>query len=133
MPPWNINAFAHAAGEAAIEDWQYLEATRDTVRAARMNLFNDLRSITGIDPLPSEANYLLCRLEGISSADLADAMGRQGILVRDCGSFNGLGGEYIRVAVRSDRENYQLVATLRRVLEGSRDELMEEAPLDSFE
>jgi threonine-phosphate decarboxylase len=134
MPPWNINVFARSAGEAAISDWRYMDRSRRMTMDARQNLFDDLTSIEDLDPLSSEANFLLCRLSGIGSALLTELMGRQGILVRDCGSFPLLGDSYIRVAVRSDRENYQLVSTLKRVLEGCRDEqIMEEAPLDSRE
>ncbi|MHB0914791.1 MAG: threonine-phosphate decarboxylase CobD [Thermoleophilia bacterium] len=134
MPPWNVNSFARAAGEAAIRDWEYIEKTRRVTAAARQRLFADLAAIPGIEPLPSEANFLLCRIEGIDSSLLAERMGRQGILIRDCASFPGLGGAYVRVAVRSERENYQLTATLRRALEGSRDEqLVEEARLDSHD
>jgi threonine-phosphate decarboxylase len=134
MPPWNINAFARAVGDAVLEDWRYMEKSRCMTGEAREQLFTDLAAIKGIEPLRSEANFLLCRLGGMGSGQLTELMGRQGILVRDCSSFISFGDEYIRVAVRSDRENYQLVSTLRRVLEGCRDEqVMEEAPIDSHE
>lgn len=134
MPPWNINSFARAAGEVAIDDWDYIENTRVVTAAARQQLFADLEALPGIEPLPSAANFLLCRLEGIKSSQLAEMVGRQGILIRDCASFPGLGDAYVRVAVRSERENYQLTATLKRVLEGERDEhLVEEARVDSHD
>ncbi|MHB9052575.1 MAG: threonine-phosphate decarboxylase CobD [Thermoleophilia bacterium] len=116
MPPWNLNSFALAAAEASLTDWDYLPRSRRENAAARAGLFDDLGAIPGIEPLPSEANYLLCRLTGISSEALAVELGRQGILVRDCRSFAGLGDRYIRVAVRSERENFQLVSAMRKVL-----------------
>ena len=116
MPPWNVNSFALAAGGASLKDWDYMPRSRDENFAARSRLFADLEGIHGIEPLPSEANYLLCRLSGAGSAELADTLGRQGILVRDCRSFPGLGNRYIRVAVRSERENYQLVSAIRKAL-----------------
>ncbi|MHB8793683.1 MAG: threonine-phosphate decarboxylase CobD [Thermoleophilia bacterium] len=116
MPPWNVNSFALAAGGASLHDWDYMTCSRNENLAARSRLFADLEAIPGIEPLPSEANYLLCRLSGTGSAELADSLGRQGILVRDCRSFPGLGNRYIRVAVRSERDNYQLVAAVRKAL-----------------
>lgn len=116
MPPWNVNAFARAAGKASLEDWSYLTRTFRETAAARHTLFNHLSELEQVEPIPSEANFLLCRLEGIGSAELADRLARQGIIVRDCRSFAGLGDRYIRVAVRSERENYQLVASMRKAL-----------------
>ncbi|MHB9111943.1 MAG: threonine-phosphate decarboxylase CobD [Thermoleophilia bacterium] len=116
MPPWNVNSFALAAGGASLNDWDYMPRSRHENFAARGQLFADLEEIPGIEPLPSEANYLLCRLSAASSEELADSLGRQGILVRDCRSFPGLGDRYIRVAVRSERDNYQLVSAVRKAL-----------------
>jgi threonine-phosphate decarboxylase len=116
MPPWNVNSFALAAGEASLTDWEYMPRSLRRNHAARSRLFTDLEAIPGIEPLPSETNFLLCRLSGTGSAALAEWLGQQGILVRDCRSFPDLGDRYIRVAVRSERENYQLVAAIRKAL-----------------
>ena len=116
MPPWNLNSFALAAAEASLSDWGYLPRSRHENAVARARLFADLEAISGIEPLPSETNFLLCRLQGAGSAAVAEILGRQGILVRDCRSFEGLGDRYIRVAVRSGRENFQLVSAIRKAL-----------------
>ena len=116
MPPWNINVFARAAGEAALADTRYLYEARSENTKERSRLWRDLDGLPGLDPLPSEANFVLCRLRNLGSAELADRLGRMGILVRDCRSFADLGERFIRVAVRSRRENYQLVAALEKAL-----------------
>jgi len=112
MPPWNINAFARAAGMAALADGKYLKWTRRELEQARSSLFMGLMALPGIEPLPSAANFLLCRLENGGASRLAAAMARQGILVRDCNGFTGLGDRYIRVAVRSEDENHQLLSVM---------------------
>jgi len=116
MPPWNLNSFALAAAEASLTDWEYMPMSRLRNLEARGRLFNDLEAIPGMEPLPSEANFLLCRLVSGSAAALAESLGQKGILVRDCRSFPGLGDHYIRVAVRSERDNYQLVAAIKKAL-----------------
>lgn len=118
MPPWNLNAFALAAGEATLNDIDYLFRTREETADERSRLFEELAAIPGVEPLPSEANFILCRLERLDSATVADRLARVGILVRDCRSFSGLGDRYIRVAVRSRQENYQLLAALGRLMRG---------------
>lgn len=118
MPPWNINVYARAAGMAIMAESGFMDESRCRIASARAELFNGLAGMPGIEPLPSAANYLLCRLEGISAAALADRLARSGILVRDCRSFDGLGDRYIRVAVRSERDNHQLVSSMRKVING---------------
>ena len=43
-------------------------------------------------------------------------MAKEGILIRDCSTFVGLGDSYFRVTVRSFRENLKLVKTLREIV-----------------
>lgn len=116
MPPWNVNSFAIAAGQAALADPFYIFDTRTRTAAARSRLFDDLADLPALDPLPSEANFLLCQVQGVGAAELAGRVGRIGILVRDCRSFAGLGDRFIRVAVRSQRDNSQLVFGLGKAL-----------------
>jgi histidinol-phosphate aminotransferase len=56
------------------------------------------------------------RNSGFSAAQLRERMLKQGILVRDCSSFQGLDGFYVRVAVRTREENKRLVAVFREIL-----------------
>jgi threonine-phosphate decarboxylase len=116
MPPWNINAFAHEAGLAALRDAGHMHRSRCAMRQAKKILMEDLHRLPGIEPLPSEANFILCRLDEPGSAELCELLAAQGILVRDCRSFSGLDDRYVRVAVRSGRDNYQLVSALRKAL-----------------
>ncbi len=115
LPPWNINTMARAALEAALADHSYQEKTQAATARARERLFAELGQIAGIEPLPSAANFILLRLGNGGAAAVVDKLGRSGILVRDCRSFPGLGDSYIRIAVRAERENYQLVSALKRL------------------
>ena len=72
--------------------------------------------------LPGEVNYLLFRLE-LSDAGseppslwLQRKLGERGIMIRDGATFPGLDGRYVRVAVRSRKENWRLLEILSEVL-----------------
>lgn len=121
MPPWNVNIIAQAAAVAALADKEYLARTRRETSRLRTQLTADLAAIAGVQPLPATANFILCRLDGRDAAELVTGLARQGILVRDCRSFPGLEGRYIRVAVRAGHENEQLIAALKIVMEDGRD------------
>ncbi|HHW41750.1 MAG TPA: threonine-phosphate decarboxylase [Syntrophomonadaceae bacterium] len=105
LPPWRVNGIAQAAVAAALGQTEYAAQTRSFVKAERELLAAALRRIPGITVFPSEANYLLLRLEGAVTASLlADRLGRRGIVIRNCSNFAFLDERYVRVAVR-DREN----------------------------
>jgi histidinol-phosphate aminotransferase len=94
--PYNVNCVALAAGRACVRvDGQVVDERRRVVADARKQLANGLRE-AGLEPLPSETNFVLARFEGDDVA-LADALAARGILVRP-GSDVGLPG-YVRITV----------------------------------
>jgi adenosylcobyric acid synthase len=118
QPPWSVNTLAQAVGEAALLDTEYVKRSRAAVTALRDELLACLRQIPGLTVFPGEANFLLIRCDGahIDAPGLADRLLREGLAIRVCDNFEGLDERYFRVAVRTERENRQLVAALRRAL-----------------
>ena len=118
--PWTVNGLAQQIGIACIADMQFGEETRRFIEAERGYLLSRLNAIRGLRPHPSSANYLLVKITraGLSSAALYEALARQGILIRDCRSFKGLGNRFIRVAVKNRKHNRLLLAALAEVMEG---------------
>lgn len=118
QPAWSVNAPAQDALLACLEQADFAARTQAVVEAERARLAGALDTLPGLRAFPSRANYLLvdCRAAGRTAADLADALGRRGILIRDCGGFPGLDPHYFRVAVRGPKENEALVAALRDAL-----------------
>ncbi|MGI8984694.1 MAG: aminotransferase class I/II-fold pyridoxal phosphate-dependent enzyme, partial [Acidimicrobiales bacterium] len=93
QPAWSVNGLVTAALPdllAAVD----LPAWAAGVARLRGRLV-DVLTGAGLDPEPSDANYLLVRAPG-----LRDRLAAQGILVRDCASF-GL-GDHVRIAVPDD-------------------------------
>lgn len=118
--PWSVNALAQVAGRAALLDKEHMKATFELVCTEREYLFSTLSALPGIKPLRGAANFLLLDISGTGKTvgELIPLLGRQGILVRDCSNFQGLNGQYIRIAVRNRTENVKLIASLRSVLGG---------------
>lgn len=117
--PWSVNALAAAAGEAALKDRDHMGKTLETVREERDHLFSRLSSLPGLRPYPSGANFLLVGVSGsgVKSAEMVEKLARRGILVRNCANFYGLDDGYVRVAVKTRRENELLLKALERALE----------------
>jgi histidinol-phosphate aminotransferase len=109
-PPWNVNAYAQAAGLAALQDRAHLAWSLAQVTAAKQILMAGLHSL-GYAPLPSATHFFLVPVPG--AATLRQALLQHGILVRDCTSF-GL-PTYIRLATRRPEENARLLSALAEI------------------
>jgi threonine-phosphate decarboxylase len=88
------------------------------IEKERSFLSAELAKIGGLRPYSSVANFLLIKIEtaGISSKFLTEELLKKGILIRDCSNFRNLDDRYVRVAVRSHKENVQMLTALREVL-----------------
>ena len=124
LPEWNVSAPAQAAGVAAVHEDAYLKETVRLISEERQFLASELKKL-GFAVFPSDANFLLFRTEArangadccSSEGSLFDALLSDGILIRDCRDFMGLGEGFYRIAVRKHAENEALVESLRRILE----------------
>ncbi|MDP1806558.1 MAG: aminotransferase class I/II-fold pyridoxal phosphate-dependent enzyme, partial [Acidimicrobiales bacterium] len=93
QPAWSVNGLVCAALPDLLETVD-LPAWAAGVAALRHRLVALLRS-AGLDPEPSDANFVLVRAPG-----LRDRLAPHGVLVRDCASF-GL-PDHARIAVPDD-------------------------------
>jgi threonine-phosphate decarboxylase len=124
QPPWSVNTLAQSAGVLALDCPGYLHRTRQLIRRERTFLFNRLAQMDGIVPFPSDANFILCKIDNmcVDAVTLRRLLGQQGILIRDCSSFEGLGRRFFRIAVRTRRENKNLLEVLKNALPPNRGE-----------
>lgn len=114
--PWAVNIPAERAAIAALGDWGHIRKTRSTIEKERERLLSELRILPGVEPFPAFANFIFLKLASVSGPALTDKLALRGILIRDCSSFPGLGNRYIRIAVRTRRENNRLIQALRELL-----------------
>jgi threonine-phosphate decarboxylase len=116
--PWNVNSLAQAAAIAALADEDHSRRTMETVRTEKKFLSRELGRIRGFRVFPVDTNFVFVdvRQSGITASQLRTKMITHGILIRDCSSFAGLDGFYIRVAVRTREENERLLNAFRMVL-----------------
>jgi threonine-phosphate decarboxylase len=114
--PWSVNTLAQAAGLAALEDWAFLARTHSWFIEQALPFVQRLQSISSaLAPIPSEANFVLVRLGGITSGHLVGELAARGIAVRDAANFVGLHDRYVRIAARTSEDNCRLVTALSEV------------------
>jgi threonine-phosphate decarboxylase len=116
--PWAVSALAQIAGRESLKDRNYLRRTLQLIVTERQYLMDGLAEIAGLAVYPSVANFLLLKITRPTwdAARLQQGLIRHGLLIRDCSSFPGLGGAYMRIAVRGRKDNSQLLRALQTVL-----------------
>ena len=116
--PWPVNGLAALAGVELLADgagftrWQ-ARVQRWTAREGAW-LAAQLATIPGLEPLPSAANFLLLRGEGSLEPLRRELEERERVLVRDCRSFEGLGPQWLRLALLDRVGNSRVMEGLQR-------------------
>lgn len=111
-PPWAVSAPAQAAGLAALEEQAYSQELAALIREQRPVLAEGLSAL-GCRVIPGEANFLLFFCPDTA---LDRKLEKQGILIRNCSNFPGLGPGWYRVAVRTGEENQALLRAMKEAL-----------------
>ncbi|MEM3709763.1 MAG: threonine-phosphate decarboxylase CobD [Nitrososphaerales archaeon] len=116
--PWNVNCLAEAAAIATLTDSEFLDKTYRLIEEEREFLMDELSQIKGFYVIPSDANFFLINIKktGLKAKELKSKLLKFGILIRDCDSFKGLDEYYIRVAIRTRKENEYLIEALKKVI-----------------
>ena len=113
-PPYNVNAAAVAAALATFEDMAHIQATIARLVAERERLRGAMAALPGVEPLPSQANFIFCRFQDFSGRELADALAEQGILVR---SFSAPDlADAVRITIGRPDQNAALLNALHSML-----------------
>ena len=112
---WNINSFAeHFMQIFGKYENDYANSTR-LVAAEREWLSEELGRISGIRVIPSQANYIMARLEGITAPCLTERLLEEhNILIKDLSAKTD--GSYVRIAIRSREDNQVLVRALAEIM-----------------
>ena len=116
---WNINSFAEFYMQIYGKyENDYKKACRQFI-AERRRFEVQLKQIPYMRVLPTQANYFCIELiDKYSSTELTKLLlARYNIMIKDCDSKNGLKGRnFIRVSVRSQEDNDQLISALKELV-----------------
>ena len=112
--PWSLNSLGALAGELMLQDKDYIHRTRELILSERTRLLQALVEIPTYKTYPAYANFILLKIQKpvLTSYDVFDACIRQGLMIRDCSSFECLDGEYIRFCIMNPEDNTRLLNIL---------------------
>ncbi len=112
---WNVNSFGEFFLQIMEKYNKDYEHSLDSIRLSRSELIKGLKTISFLEVYPSQANYVMCRLKGISSRTLCAELLKDNILIKNLTHKVDNGREYIRLAVRDTEDNKRLLDNLRKI------------------
>ncbi len=80
--PYNVNVAATVAGLTSLDDLPYLRTRIEALKIERDRLIAELGRFPCLRPYPSQANFVLCRVERLPAVELHRRLAEQGVLVR---------------------------------------------------
>lgn len=113
--PWSINAMADVAGRYIFNCKEYIEVSKNYIEKERKYLISNLSEIEGIKVFPTDTNYILIKLLRWDEEFIFKHMLKKGFLIRKCSSFEGLGKNYIRIAIKDRKNNKMLLEAFKEL------------------
>ncbi len=109
--PFNVNALALAAGEAALDDVEWVQRSRAINEAGLAQLSAGFAA-HGLECIPSEGNFIAVRV-GDGAAVFA-ALQKRGVIVRPLAGYAM--PQWVRVTVGTTEQNERLLRELAVVV-----------------
>jgi histidinol-phosphate aminotransferase len=81
-PPYNVNTAAQVAVRESLGDMEYLHSTVAAIIAERERLLAKLKETGSLQPFPSQANFILCRVLKGQAQEIHQELQRRGIFLR---------------------------------------------------
>ena len=116
--PWSLNSLGALAGELMLTDTYYIKRTRDLILSERDKMCRQLDSFRYAKYYEPYGNFILVKItkEGLTSQDVFEHCIKEGLMIRDCASFDSLNGEFIRFCMMNPKDNKRLMTCLSQVL-----------------
>ncbi len=110
--PWSVSVPAQLAGSAALENTDFIKRTIEFVSKERKFLIKHLSEMN-LKIFPSKTNFIMFKSENLKIDEL---LKYEGIAIRNCKNYEGLGKGFYRIAVRTRKENEYLISAMERCL-----------------
>ena len=116
---WNLNAFAEFFMQIYNKYEKDYKTACGKFLKERADFEQQLRGISFLRVMPSQANYFLCEILPPHTANevVLYMLKHHNILTRDCSNKPGLDGkQYMRIAVRNHEDNTKLIEGLKGLI-----------------
>lgn len=115
--PWSLNSVGAYAGELLFQDQDYIDRTRQLILTERGRMYDALSQLASFKVFQPYANFLLLKIlkEEKTAFDVFETCIKNGLMIRDCSSFQCLDGEFVRFCIMMPEDNSRLLKVLEKV------------------
>jgi threonine-phosphate decarboxylase len=100
-PLWKLSAFDAAYIQAVLQDESFAKRSKIANQESRDYLLALLKKSPLVKYIyPSEANFVLVELQGITAKELQERLIPYKVMVRNCENFDTLGKYHVRIALK---------------------------------
>ncbi|MBF0520042.1 MAG: aminotransferase class I/II-fold pyridoxal phosphate-dependent enzyme [Nitrospirae bacterium] len=111
--PWTVNTLSQRALVTALKDNVYERETFSLLKTEKA-FFEKALNKNEIQYFPSMVNFYL--IKDKRAAHIYDKLRSRGILLRSCANYRGLNEQFLRISVKTHRENSLLFKNLSKNL-----------------
>ena len=112
--PWSVNSLAQDAANVVIKNTSHLKKSNIIIKKELKYLEDNISILNGFECISSSTNFILIKIK-YDSTKLQTKLLKNKILIRDCKNFRGLDNHYIRIAVKSHKDNVKLITALEKI------------------
>ena len=115
-PLWKISEFDSNYLQSALEDRTFKERSKKLNRQAHQKLCSILQTFPYCEKIfLSDVNFILIKLQSMTSYTLQEVLKPHKIMIRNCNSFKFLNSSYVRIAVKDEEMNESLKIALQEI------------------
>lgn len=111
--PYNINILTQVSAEFALDNQDVLDLQTADIRRDRGILFDALAVIDGIEPYPSEANFILFKTPAGKADAIFEGLKARNVLIKNLNKAGGALVDCLRVTVGTPDENIAFIDALK--------------------
>ncbi len=112
--PWNVSGLAQQAASAALLHSFYLTKVKKMIKKESFYIINSISKLKNFQCNATSTNFILIKTK-MKSKTLQKKLLEKKILIRDCSTIRGLNNNYIRIAVKTRKENEKLIKALEKL------------------
>ncbi len=112
--PYNVGVLPQVVAQLLLDHHDVLLEQAGKIKEDRAALSRELERIAGVTVYPSQANFLLFRINGAS--EIFAGLKRRGVLIKNLDGGHAMLRGCLRVTVGTPQENEQFIAALKDII-----------------
>ena len=109
--PYNVGVLTQVVAQKLLRHHDVLLQQAAQIKQDRARLYEQLAGMAGVQPYPTEANFILLRVHHASA--VFEGLKQRGVLIKNLSNSHPLLADCLRVTVGTPEENEQFIRALR--------------------